>query len=250
MKKLKTPIELKGRIIRYQIKLNLNKRKSSTTKPSKKIRGGSEGNYFNNLSGHQSDMVFPVENASKLERRLEKKLRESQKRLVDVQKIQQEMKPSNEDIEHIRAGFELVKLGDELFNRAILKNTQNKKVLFDDAFDLFKRSYDEYKNPAACERISRYYSTVNSRDIDQWNGSKLIEFTPYSNLIVSKIEKNGVLSRNYLIKAIKLIKEIPKNLLSLYSEYDIDTMPIKKILFHKYELDDSQTLYFTLPKNF
>jgi hypothetical protein len=246
MKKLKTPIELKGRIIRYQIKLNLNKRKSSKTKPAKKMRGGQD--YFNNLASYQSDMEFPVKNNTRRSR-LERKLKESQERLADVQRIQ-EIKPSNEEIEHIRAGFELVKRGDELFKRAILQNTQNKKELFDDAFDLFKRSYDEYKNPAACERISRYYSTVNSRDIDQWNGSKLIEFTPYSNLIVSKIEKNGVLSRNYLIKAIKLIKEIPKNLLSLYSEYDIDTMPIKKILFHKYELDDSQTLYFTLPKNF
>ena len=40
MKKLKTPIELKERVIKYEIKLNLNKRKSSKTKPAKKMRGG------------------------------------------------------------------------------------------------------------------------------------------------------------------------------------------------------------------
>ena len=40
MKKLKKPIELKGRVIRYEIKLHLKKGKSSTTKPAKKMRGG------------------------------------------------------------------------------------------------------------------------------------------------------------------------------------------------------------------
>jgi hypothetical protein len=250
MKKLKTPIELKDRVIRYKINVHLKKGKSSTTKPSKKMRGGSEGNYFNNLIGHQSDMVFPVDNASILERRLERKLKDSQSRLADVQRIQQEMKPSNEEIEHIRAGFELVKRGDELFKRAYLQNTQNKKELFDAAFDLFKRSYDEYKNPAACERISRYYSTVNSRENEQINGYIQIKFKPYSDIIVSKIEKNSNLSRNYLIQAIKLIKKIPKNLLSLYSEYYIDTKSIKNILYYKHHLDDIQTLNFTLPKNF
>jgi hypothetical protein len=43
MKKLKTPIELKGRVIRYEIKLHLKKGKRSTIKTSKKMIGG-EGN--------------------------------------------------------------------------------------------------------------------------------------------------------------------------------------------------------------
>ena len=85
MKKLKTPIELKGRIIRYQIKLNLNKRKSSKTKPAKKMRGGQD--YFNNLASYQSDMEFPVKNNTRRSR-LERKLKESQERLADVQRIQ------------------------------------------------------------------------------------------------------------------------------------------------------------------
>jgi hypothetical protein len=45
MKKLKKPIELKGRMIRHEIKLHLKKMKSSTTKPAKKMRGG--GRSFN-----------------------------------------------------------------------------------------------------------------------------------------------------------------------------------------------------------
>jgi len=40
MKKLKKPIELKGRIIRYDIKVHLKKRKRSIIKTSKKMRGG------------------------------------------------------------------------------------------------------------------------------------------------------------------------------------------------------------------
>ena len=40
MKKLKKPIELKGRIIRYDIKVHLKKGKSSTIKTAKKMRGG------------------------------------------------------------------------------------------------------------------------------------------------------------------------------------------------------------------
>ena len=40
MKKLKKPIELKGRVIRHEIKVHLKKGKSSTTKPAKKMRGG------------------------------------------------------------------------------------------------------------------------------------------------------------------------------------------------------------------
>jgi hypothetical protein len=42
MKKLKKPIELKGRVIRHEIKLHLKKRKSSTIKTAKKMRGGEE----------------------------------------------------------------------------------------------------------------------------------------------------------------------------------------------------------------
>lgn len=40
MKKLKKPIELKGRVIRHEIKLHLKKDKSSTVKTSKKMIGG------------------------------------------------------------------------------------------------------------------------------------------------------------------------------------------------------------------
>jgi hypothetical protein len=43
MKKLKKPIELKGRVIRYEIKLHLKNGKRSTTKPAKKMRGGENG---------------------------------------------------------------------------------------------------------------------------------------------------------------------------------------------------------------
>lgn len=42
MKKLKTPIELKGRVIRHEIKVHLKKGKRSTTKPAKKMLGGEE----------------------------------------------------------------------------------------------------------------------------------------------------------------------------------------------------------------
>lgn len=42
MKKLKTPIELKGRVIRHEIKVHLKKLKSSTIKTAKKMRGGEE----------------------------------------------------------------------------------------------------------------------------------------------------------------------------------------------------------------
>ena len=40
MKKLKKPIELKGRVIRHEIKLHLKKEKRSTIKTAKKMRGG------------------------------------------------------------------------------------------------------------------------------------------------------------------------------------------------------------------
>jgi hypothetical protein len=40
MKKLKKPIELKGRVIRHEIKLHLKKGKSSIIKTAKKMRGG------------------------------------------------------------------------------------------------------------------------------------------------------------------------------------------------------------------
>ena len=40
MKKLKKPIELKGRVIRHEIKVYLKKGKRSTIKTAKKMRGG------------------------------------------------------------------------------------------------------------------------------------------------------------------------------------------------------------------
>ena len=42
MKKLKKPIELKGRVIRHEIKVHLKNGKSSTIKTAKKMRGGEE----------------------------------------------------------------------------------------------------------------------------------------------------------------------------------------------------------------
>ena len=42
MKKLKNPIELKGRVIRYEIKVHLKNRKSATNKTTKKMKGGGE----------------------------------------------------------------------------------------------------------------------------------------------------------------------------------------------------------------
>jgi hypothetical protein len=240
MKKLKTPIELKERVIRYETNVHLKNEKSSTTEPSKKMRGGE--NYFNNLSRHQSDIEFPVENLIR-HTRLERKLIKSQKRLEDVQRIQQEMNISNEEIEHIREGFELVKRGDELFNRAWLLTTQNKKELFDAAFDLFKRSYDEYKNPNACERISRYYSTVGARGTIITNGSDIHHFSPWSDIIVSKIEKNRELSKKYLIEALILIKKIHKKLSHIYSEYPLITIKaIMHILFHKFGIREHDSL--------
>jgi len=46
MKKLKTPIELKERVIRYETDVHLKNEKSSTTEPSKKMRGGENYNDF------------------------------------------------------------------------------------------------------------------------------------------------------------------------------------------------------------
>jgi hypothetical protein len=47
MKKLKKPIELKGRVIRHEIKLHLKKEKRSTIKTAKKMRGGENGENIN-----------------------------------------------------------------------------------------------------------------------------------------------------------------------------------------------------------
>jgi len=44
MKKLKKPIELKGRVIRYEIKVHLKNRKSATIMTSKKMKGGEKLN--------------------------------------------------------------------------------------------------------------------------------------------------------------------------------------------------------------
>jgi hypothetical protein len=49
MKKLKKPIELKGRVIRHEIKLHLKKDKSSTVKTFKKMIGGLVQNEKNNI---------------------------------------------------------------------------------------------------------------------------------------------------------------------------------------------------------
>ena len=54
MKKLKKPIELKGRVIRHEIKVHLKKEKSSIIKTSKKMRGGEP----NLLIGEQMAMFM------------------------------------------------------------------------------------------------------------------------------------------------------------------------------------------------
>jgi hypothetical protein len=59
MKKLKKPIELKGRVIRYDIKVHLKKGKSSTTKPSKKMRSWGGG-----ISNNENDLPPVVVNNS------------------------------------------------------------------------------------------------------------------------------------------------------------------------------------------
>jgi hypothetical protein len=57
MKKLKTPIELKGRVIRYETIVHLKKALSSTIKTSKKMKGGYIGyisdNTFDKLTKEQ-----------------------------------------------------------------------------------------------------------------------------------------------------------------------------------------------------
>jgi len=52
MKKLKKPIELKGRVIRHEIKLHLKKGKSSTINTVKKMRGGEENEPTIPLNGN------------------------------------------------------------------------------------------------------------------------------------------------------------------------------------------------------
>jgi len=54
MKKLKKPIELKGRIIRHEIKLHLKKGKSSTIKTAKKMRGSGPFELFHSLNNYSN----------------------------------------------------------------------------------------------------------------------------------------------------------------------------------------------------
>jgi hypothetical protein len=61
MKKLKNPIELKGRVIRHEIKLHLKKGKRSTIKTAKKMRGG-EGNSFEVIRQRIEDFGRTVSN--------------------------------------------------------------------------------------------------------------------------------------------------------------------------------------------
>ena len=60
MKKLKKPIELKGRVIRHEIKVHLKKGKRSTTKPAKKMRGGENRVEF--LTKEQLDNFIEMNN--------------------------------------------------------------------------------------------------------------------------------------------------------------------------------------------
>jgi len=152
MKKLKKPIELKGRIIQYQIKLNLNKRKSSKTKPAKKMRGGDD--YFNNLTRYQSDMEFPVKtNKEKSNRnnRLERKLRESQARLNDVQKIQR-ARLADEEIKPIREDF------DEKYRNILQEGMRlYDSNDFNAAFPFLKEAADDGGIPLAATKVASYY---------------------------------------------------------------------------------------------
>jgi hypothetical protein len=56
MQKLKKPIELKGRVIRYEIKVHLKNEKSSTIKTAKKMKGGEEVVYIIN-EGMRSNLI-------------------------------------------------------------------------------------------------------------------------------------------------------------------------------------------------
>jgi hypothetical protein len=161
MKKLKKPIELKGRVIRHEIKVHLKKEKSSTTKHSKKMRGG-EGNNFNNLSGHQSDMLFPVDNASasKLEERRSRKLKESIKRL------EKKMKPSNEELTNNNEQYR------SIFDEGMrLYNSNN----FNAAFPLLKEAADKGGIPLAATKVATYYLDYSHRNT--WSFQSAINTT-------------------------------------------------------------------------
>jgi hypothetical protein len=62
MKKLKTPIELKGRVIRYEIKVHLKKGKSSTIKTSKKMNGGGPFVFNKNLNKYRKFVHLTFQN--------------------------------------------------------------------------------------------------------------------------------------------------------------------------------------------
>ena len=62
MKKLKKPIELKGRVIRYEIKVHLKNRKSAKIKTAKKMRGGGPFNLNHNLNKYRDFVVREIEN--------------------------------------------------------------------------------------------------------------------------------------------------------------------------------------------
>ena len=73
MKKLKKPIELKGRVIRYDIKVHLKKAKSSTIKTAKKMRGGEGNEIFtldtnNNLTKFSTFIAKNFLNTTNIER--------------------------------------------------------------------------------------------------------------------------------------------------------------------------------------
>ena len=80
MKKLKKPIELKGRVIRHEIKVHLKKGKRSTIKTAKKMRGGEENEPIIPLNRNISSFLtfvnssFPT-NRSRIKEDLIKRIR-------------------------------------------------------------------------------------------------------------------------------------------------------------------------------
>jgi hypothetical protein len=74
MKKLKKPIELKGRVIRHEIKVHLKKGKRSTIKTAKKMRGGEE-----------NEPIIPLnENMDKFERFIRNYFRINNRKKLDM----------------------------------------------------------------------------------------------------------------------------------------------------------------------
>jgi hypothetical protein len=234
MKKLKKPIELKGRVIRHEIKVHLKKEKHLKT--SKKMRGGEEKDFFNNLRGHQSDMLFPVGNASILEERRIRKLKESINRLEDAKK---KMKPSNEELNNNNNNSQEFYSFDEkyrsIFNDGIrLYNSNN----FNAAFPLLKEAADKGGIPLAATKVATYY--LDHSYLSTWSFKSAINCTYVMRSTIST--NNSTLSSN---KRYKRIVGIAYLFLALarYNEENeilcmINPQSIKTALFKVFGIND------------